>query len=290
MKRIALASCTGREKAWNADKLLVAALADLGVETSEPDWLDPAVNWAGFDLVFVRTTWTWMRDPVGFQAWLKAVDQQTQLLNPLPLITWGLAKTYLPELAAKGLPMVPSLLLDAPDAERAVEWTRQFGGDRMVAKAALGAGAINQHLLPLDAAALSQAWSTGWPISGPALVQPYLPSVARKGELSLIMIEGRASHMVRKSPKSGDYRVQAEYGAQTLAEPISPEAEGIARACLAALPAEPLVARVDLVEGLDGGLLVMECEVVEPELFFSHHPPAATALASAVLARLEALA
>ena len=43
----------------------------------------------------------------------------------------------------------------------------------------------------------------------------------------------------------------------------------------------PVYARVDLVRSVDG-LRLMEIELIEPELFFRFHPPAATAFAQAL--------
>ena len=52
---------------------------------------------------------------------------------------------------------------------------------------------------------------------------------------------------------------------------------------------DPLAAygRVDLVTSNDGHPVVMELELVEPELWFRFHPPAADDLANAVIKRLQ---
>lgn len=286
--RIALASCVGRAKALQADALLVAALRKHAVHAQEPDWLDTGVPWKDFDAVFVRTTWTWTKHPREFAAWLRKVDRQTRLFNSLDVLQWGLSKHYLPVLAARGVPAVPTLVLSEPDAPKAIAFVRSVGATRVIAKAALGAGAMQQHLVDATVEALAGAWKSGWPIEGDAIVQPYLPDVATRGELSVVMIEGEVSHAARKLPKSGDYRVQAEYGATTLAEEPSDAACDIARACIKAMPQMPLVARIDLVEDAAGKLAVMECEVVEPELFWPQAPHAAEKLAAALVARLQA--
>ena len=57
-------------------------------------------------------------------------------------------------------------------------------------------------------------------------------------------------------------------------------------AAVAACSSAPVYARVDVVRGADGGLRLMELELVEPELFFRFHPPAAQALATAITAAL----
>jgi hypothetical protein len=58
-----------------------------------------------------------------------------------------------------------------------------------------------------------------------------------------------------------------------------------ARRVLAALPQPPLYARVDGIE-TPRGFLVMEIELNEPGLFFTHAPAAADVFAAAVLRRV----
>ena len=57
----------------------------------------------------------------------------------------------------------------------------------------------------------------------------------------------------------------------------------LAEAAMAACSARPVYGRVDMVRGDDGRLLVMELELVEPELWYRMHPPAAEAFAEALV-------
>jgi len=47
------------------------------------------------------------------------------------------------------------------------------------------------------------------------------------------------------------------------------------------------VARVDLVDDPEGHPCLIELELIEPNLYLSHHPPVADTLADAVTARLS---
>lgn len=44
------------------------------------------------------------------------------------------------------------------------------------------------------------------------ILQEYLPAIETEGEVSLIFFDGQFSHAVRKIPKSGDFRVQSDFG------------------------------------------------------------------------------
>ncbi|MEL7487899.1 MAG: glutathione synthetase, partial [Pseudomonadota bacterium] len=64
-----------------------------------------------------------------------------------------------------------------------------------------------------------------------------------------------------------------------------------AAAILTLLPSQPVYARIDAIvdesAGLDGRLQLMEVELIEPELFFTHAPDAADRFAAALLKRLS---
>ena len=58
----------------------------------------------------------------------------------------------------------------------------------------------------------------------------------------------------------------------------------VAEAALAAAPTAATYARVDLIRGNDGGLQLMELELIEPALFLHCVPDATSRFAEAVLA------
>jgi len=80
-------------------------------------------------------------------------------------------------------------------------------------------------------------------------------------------IGGQFSHAVLKRAKPGEFRVQAEWGGLTDAAPPPAGLLEEAERALSRAPSETLYARADLVEASEGPLL-MELELVEPELFF----------------------
>ena len=117
------------------------------------------------------------------------------------------------------------------------------------------------------------------------LVQPHVPSVATTGELSLVFVDGRCTHAVRKHAAAGDFRVHDDYGGSVV--PVEPAAaeRAVAEAAIAAVETPLLYGRVDLVPG-PGGPVVMELELVEPDLFLGYAPGAGERLARAIADRL----
>jgi glutathione synthase/RimK-type ligase-like ATP-grasp enzyme len=271
-----------------ADAPVVAALSRLGLEAERVPWRS-SVDWSAFEAVLVRTTWDWWDDPAAFRAWITARGQDSHLLNSAATLHWGLDKRFLQRLGGAGVPVLPTLVLAPDEAAPAdvARWARHHGWDRLVVKPSLSAGSVGVVVIPADEGAI--AASAGRPLAegAVALAQPYLPSIEQAGELSLIFLDGTFSHAVRKRPKSGDFRVQIQYGATYALEQPDPAARAVADAVLAVVPGAPVLARVDLVWDTEGQPRVIEIEAVEPDLYFDQCPQAADRLAHAVMRRLD---
>jgi glutathione synthase/RimK-type ligase-like ATP-grasp enzyme len=95
-------------------------------------------------------------------------------------------------------------------------------------------------------------------------------------------VDDRFSHAVRKRPASGDFRVQGDFGGTVEEVTPSRSVRDFGGSVLAAVSRPWLYARVDLVE-TDRGPVLMELELIEPDLFLT--PAAAARLAAALLAR-----
>ena len=102
----------------------------------------------------------------------------------------------------------------------------------------------------------------------------------------MIVIDGQCTHAVRKVPKAGDFRVQDDHGGVVMAHTASEEERLFAERAVAACPALPLYARVDVVRDDCGQLCLMELELIEPELFLRFYTPAAWCLAQAIARQL----
>ena len=89
-----------------------------------------------------------------------------------------------------------------------------------------------------------------------AVIQPYLPSIADHGELSVVVIDGEPTHAVAKRPTPGDWRVQRELGGTVDLIPMTAGLVTAAMATITALDSTPTYARVDLVRADDGQLAV----------------------------------
>lgn len=273
------------------DRLLGAALARLGLTHRRVDWARPEVDWSRARGAVLRTTWDYFERLPEFRAWIERAAAATRLFNPPELLRWNVDKHYLLDLERRGLAIVPTRISEpvgaAGTAPLLEHWMDAAGWDEVVLKPAVSGAARHTWRFSRARAPQHQAAFAALLRDEAMLLQPFQPAVLETGELSLVVIAGRCTHAVRKLARPGDFRVQDDHGGTV--HPHAPDVaeRRFAEACAAACSPAPLYARVDAVRDGRGALLLMELELVEPELFFRVHPPAAAALAEALARALE---
>ncbi|MGW7213293.1 ATP-grasp domain-containing protein [Streptomyces collinus] len=264
--------------------VLVQALREAGADAVAVPWDDPDVDWAGFDLALIRSTWDYSWRAEEFTAWAERCGEATRLANPLGVVTWNADKRYLGQLAEAGVPVVPTRYF-APGDPLDLPADREF-----VVKPASGAGARYAARYPAGErdAAVRQAermHREGFTV----MVQPYLSSIDTHGERALQFFGGRLLHAgVKGAVLAPGTPYDADKVAHPDLRPWEPTAAelAVAEKALAAVPgdAELLYARVDLVTGPDGEPCVMELELIEPNLFLHLHPDSVPKVVEAALA------
>src|SRR5947208_12420337 len=94
--RVALVTCAAFPQLGEDEPLLLDALRERGVGAEPAVWDDPTVDWAGYDLVVVRSAWDYSSRRDQFVEWARSVPR---LLNPADVIEWNTDKRYLATLA-----------------------------------------------------------------------------------------------------------------------------------------------------------------------------------------------
>lgn len=290
--RLALVTCEQLGPAPEDEALLGAALLEEGVECEWVAWDEPGARWATYDGALIRTAWNYTERVAAFRQWATDVGAMTSLWNPPAVVAWNSHKAYLLELAAQNVSIVPTRVLAAADPGGDPESVLAEWSD-VVVKPAVGAGASGTSRWVSDVAGAAGAIRALLAGGFDVLVQPFLADVARTGETSVVFVDGEMVHAVAKTPAAGDYRSQPQHGGVLRSvRPTPAQVElshaalrGAAR-CLQIEPDAILYARIDCVD-LDGEPLLMELELIEPDLFFALDAHAPTRLASAVKRRLE---
>jgi len=255
---------------------LAEALDKAGVTAELLAWDDPAVDWDRPIPTILRSTWNYALNLPAFLTWIDRAAAAAPLWNPPDVVYDNVRKRYLLELAARGVPVIPTTLVSQGHAIA-------LPAERLVIKPEVGAGSLGARVFepgdPEAARHLAALTRTG-----DALVQPYVASVDDYGERSLVWIDGELSHAIRKSPRfSGDQeRITGPF-------PIADDERAVAEAALAPYVAQILYGRVDMARDEHGQPRVMELELVEPSLFFARQPGSADRYVAGLLRRLEEL-
>ena len=296
MPTVALATCREFPELDHEDRLLIPALARLGIDAHPAVWTDEDVDWSSFDAVVLRETWDYSDDRPAFLAWVDRVAGVTRLLNPADVVAWNTDKRYLRDLAAAGMPVVPTTFLEPVDD--AATWLPQGEFSDVVVKPAVSCGSrdtVRYHTGdPLDSA--EQHVRRLLDEQRTVMVQPYLDAVDTIGETALLFFDGEFSHAIRKGPLlargvEGE-KVEGLF-VQEQIDPREPTEQELAAAtriigCIPGGVERVLYARVDLIPGPDGAPLLLELELTEPSLFLSHDAGAPDRLAEAIARRIQA--
>lgn len=248
---------------------LVPAFAEVGLLLELVRWREAASRAPDYDAMLPLMVWDYFEgNEALFMSEMAKASEHTKLFNKFEILSWNANKSYLDELERAGAPVIETVNLDRvtpTGLSRAIE---KLGASKVVIKPQVGGGAWRQVLYN-EAEPFPQKDTL--PPEG-AMVQAFLPSVVDEGEYSFLYFGGQFSHAVLKRPKQGDYRIQSIYGGtEDTYTPNSRERDE-ARSVLDALDYTPLYARVDLLRGLDGGLKLIELEMIEPYLYLAHAP------------------
>ncbi len=275
-----------RGDAYESDLMTDAisqALADHGLEMRIVDWEADLAEFDGVSLALLGSSWNYQDKPQEFIAKLDALEARgIQLCNSAEIVRWNARKTYLRELADKGAATIPTIWLDDVSGDDVMAAIEAFDCERLVVKRQIGAGAEGQEMF-----ARTQMPDTSWRFGHKAMLQPFLPTIQSEGELSFIFIQGELSHALCKKAAEGEYRIQSLYGGTESHHSPSDDEAAQAQKIIAALPfSPPLYARIDMVRGERGQLLLMEAEMIEPYLYPVQGPELGPRIASAITNRL----
>jgi len=266
------------------DELAVLPLARRGIRVETIPWDRPGVDWRQYALVVIRSTWDYQHHAERFLGVLEDIEHLgVRLVNGSDVVRWNMRKTYLRELAAKGIETVPTFWREGLSAGELGPLFEELRSPEGVIKPVLSGTAQGAWRLDAERARSLAPEIEAYFAGRPLLMQPFERGIVEEGEFSLMYFNAVYSHGILKVPKSGDFRVQEEYGSQIL--PIVPEPALLAagHAAIAAIGQKLLYARADFVRSGDGFRL-MELELVEPGLYLRTDAGAPDRFADAIAA------
>ena len=281
--KIAMLTCNKCPSLAERDKHLPALFAGRNVALDIVVWNKPGVDWKAYDGLLFRSVWDYHLLPDEFNNWLDELERLgIKALNPVEVIKQNQHKFYLQQLQMQGVEIIPTVFIDKTNKLDLSILNTHLKWPKAVIKPAVSASSYKTTLFNAgDWAAIENEYRD-IAKDRELLLQPFMPEIIEDGEISMVFFNKRYSHAVRKQAKPGDFRIQAEFGG--VHEIFHPEKEVIrtAEKIIELINGPLLYARVD---GLlqHGRFILMELEMLEPDLFFDAHPDASNRYVDAAI-------
>jgi hypothetical protein len=288
-RRLALVTYRDHPELTDSDRLLVEPLHRNDVRTFAVPWDDPAIDWASFDLLVLRSCWDYHLRSGEFRDWIERMAAMRVSLWNLPrAVLWNMDKIYLRDLEQAGVPIVPTAWLEPGAQSSLEEILERRGWAEAVVKPRIGASAFGAWQTRSEAARDHEVQFRAQQMQAGLMVQKLVREIAG-GEWSIVFFRGEYSHAVLKKPGAGHIFSQEETGGSVNAAPIPArlveQAAYVLRSAAAhTLPPGDmfLYARVDGID-VEGQLVLMELEIIEPDLYLDRVPQSAERFAQAII-------
>lgn len=264
------------------DKLVQKALEAKGLRVIRKDWACKNFDWTNVRYALFRTTWDYFDRYDDFFAWFKQTQKTLTFINSPEIIYWNLDKHYLRDLNRKGVNIPKTVFIEKGETISLEQLFVNQGWNRSILKPAIGGAARETYLIESSNSHSHETKFQDLISSEAMLFQEFQKNIQERGEMSLMMIDGNYTHAVLKKAKSGDFRVQDDFGGSV--DVYTPTAEEIsfAKKAIASCPEKPVYARVDIFYDNHENLALGELELIEPELWFRNCPKAAEQLAEVI--------
>ena len=269
------------------ESLIISRLLERGLKCKRVAWDNAQFDWSKCKLALFRTTWDYYEKLPQFLTWLDKTSEKIELINSCETILWNLNKKYLSDLKKQGISIVPTFFFFKGESVSPEELFSKADSKEIVIKPVVSGTAKDTYRL--NSNNISTLASTVIDLfrKQDMMLQPFQQSILDRGEISLIVIGGKCTHAVKKIPKSGDFRVQDDYGGEVSPYFPADEERRFAEAAINSCGYSVLYGRVDVVRSDRGKLAIMELELIEPELFFRFYTPSAKILADLIVDRLK---
>ena len=267
------------ENVLKEDGLLIEALNNLGLKTIKKDWNDSNFNWNSTKTAVFRSTWDYFDKFSIFQNWLSQVQNKCALINSYEQIKWNLDKHYLQDLKNWSLPIPKSVFINKMSGTKLKDIATNMKWNHIVVKPTVSGAAKNTFQLKDQEIDNFQTKWIRLTNQEDFIVQEFQKNIIKSGEIAVMLFGGKYSHAVLKKAKKGDFRVQDDFGGTV--ETITPSKEiiDLAEKAIKKLNPTPLYCRVDVILNNQNKAVIIELELIEPELWFRFKITAADKLA-----------
>lgn len=267
--KIGLLTCQRLPNLTPADQLLIPALAKHNIASEAVIWDHPDITWTDFDYLIFRNTWDYYEKESEFNLWLSTIQKLgIKTLNAIEIIEQNKHKFYLRELQNQNITIIPTVFIEKTKGLNLAEIIPSHW-KKAVIKPAFSAGSYLTEVFEIADINKINTQYQNIALEKELLLQEFKPEIETEGETSLIFFNKKFCHAVNKKPKSGDFRIQVQFGGQYMAVSPSPEVIQQAQTIVNKYPNNLLYARVDGII-INNKIQLMEVECIEPDLYFNY--------------------
>ncbi|SFI25918.1 glutathione synthetase, ATP-grasp domain [Tindallia magadiensis] len=263
------------------DLALKERLETFGCTVSIVPWDDQRILYSKFDTAIVRSCWDYQHRLSEFIQQMKAIEQQCHLVNQSSIIIWNSDKLYLKWLSDNGVPTVPSFFVDYP--ESLTPSSLNFSAEKLVIKPSIGASGHHTYLVNARDFNSIQYHLNHSLHSKAAVIQPFVQSIQEVGERSAVIIDGEPVFVMKKTPAKDGFLVHEHWGGTYQETLLSQTDHRFLDHLMNVLNPLPLFMRVDFLYDTEGNPMLLELEMIEPNLYLSRNPIGLNKLSHALI-------
>ncbi len=264
------------------DNYVKKALENQSLIVLRLSWDDPTFNWSTTKYILFRSTWDYFNRFSEFSKWLEKVSTQTQLLNSENIIRWNIDKHYLQDLQQNGVHICESYFIEKGEKRTLKNIVDQYKLNEFVLKPCISGAARHTYKINHSTLDKHEGVFSSLIANEAMIIQPFQYNIVKKGEISLMVMNGKFTHAVLKIAKEGDFRVQDDFGGSVHNYTPTQLEINFAENAVKACKELPIYARVDVFTDNNDELAIAELELIEPELWFRNNPKAADELAKGI--------
>lgn len=265
------------------DEFVQKALEKKGLKVTRTYWDNPEFDFSTSKITLFRSIWDYFHRFDEFSKWLDNVNTKTKLINNPELIYWNIDKHYLNDLSEKGINIPPTIFIERGDRRSLKDLHLKTGWSKTVLKPTVSGAGRHTYKLSINNIDSHENIYRELIDNESMILQEFQINITEKGEAAFILFNGKFSHSLLKKTKPGDFRVQDDFGGTVHTYDAKPEEIKFAEEVVSICSPLPLYARVDIIRDNNNKPAVGELELIEPELWFRYHPPAADVFADALL-------
>ncbi len=271
-----------KKEVLREDQLLSSALKRQGISSVRVSWTDQDFDWTSVSYVMFRSTWDYFYKINQFQNWLMLRENEVSFINSLSLVRWNMDKHYLRDLERNGISIVPTVYVEPNENVELKDLLQEFSSEKLIIKPAVSGTARHTYLVTKENLAEQESIFKKLISEECMLVEPFLKNISENGEISLVIINGEYAHAILKKAKVGDFRVQSDFGGTIQTHQPSREEIDFALAVIKTCETVPVYARVDVARDDYDQLVLVELELIEPDIWLRMNPGSVDKLAQAV--------